>query len=115
MSESMDTLLESGSSFSEKSLPLSVEPENLLTKNNDSSFSDFSAIKSLLNNMVNIVDVNESKENNILHSTNANTNVVEEPYYRHFDVFVIDAQKTWPDRISTIGMKMINFLVFSIS
>ena len=98
----MDTfskLVDSGLSdvmntFSEQSsLPSSAEPQNL-TQNNDSNFADFSDIKSLLDDMVNIVDANENKENNTLPNANASANPIEEPYYRHFDVFVIDAQKT---------------------
>ena len=94
--------------FSKQSnLPSSAEPQNLFTQNDDSNFADFSDIKSLLDDIVNIVDANENKENNTLPNANASANPIEEPYYRHFDVFVIDAQKTWPDRISTIGMEML--------
>ena len=97
--------------LSGKSFPLSAEPQNLFVQNDHSSFADFSDIKSLLDDMVNFVDVNVIKENDTVPSAvasaNESLNQVEEPYYRHFDVFVIDAQKTWPDRISTIGMKII--------
>ena len=83
---------------------LCSDNDNLL-QSDECDFANFSAIKSLLDDMVHYVDENENNENK--------KNVVEEQYYRDFDVFVIDAQKTWPDRISTIGKLFIFKKAFS--
>ena len=74
-----------------------------------SSFSDFSTIKTLLDDMVNFVGENEK----VAKKYDESGMVVNSPYtgdcpedvdrFRDFDVYLIDAQKTWPDRINTIG------------
>ena len=73
--------------------------KNDLLEQDLSSFADFSTIKYLLDDMVQFVDERESKAA----EKNKESKIEKPPYYRHFDVFLIDAQKTWPDRIKIIG------------
>ncbi|XP_066935875.1 helicase ARIP4-like [Clytia hemisphaerica] len=71
------------------------------------TFTDFSTIKTLLDDMVNFVGENEKVAKQYDDSGMVvdplNTGEDEDvDRYRDFDVYLIDAQKTWPDRINTI-------------
>ena len=64
-------------------------------------------IKQLLDNMVNFIDEAATLPNQNPVFQTADTeeeNDENDDKYRDFDVFLIDAQKTWPDRIGIIGM-----------
>ena len=68
---------------------------------------DVPVIKQLLDNMVNFIDEAATLPNQNPVFQTADTeeeNDENDDKYRDFDVFLIDAQKTWPDRIGIIGM-----------
>jgi len=74
---------------------------------------EFPVIKQLLDDMVNFIDVSAASQpiQNTSLQTAELDNDEDDDKFRSFNVFLIDAQKTWPDRISIIGM---NLSIFEI-
>jgi len=74
---------------------------------------EFPVIKQLLDDMVNFIDVSAASQpiQNTSLQTAGLDNDEDDDKFRSFNVFLIDAQKTWPDRISIIGM---NLSIFEI-